>query len=180
MTIPDKIRIAGKDYAVTYTDKLNNGVNICLGHIDYDKATIEIEPNCQERQTMNQTLLHEILHGICNHYKLDINDNEDTIDKLANGFYMVIADNPEMFEADTQDKRQVKTQVYWYGIPVDKGDEHLFTDNKLEVLRRDENVVKYYSQAVNKFGEEFVQKYMIIMPQKSAEVHNDERRTAAT
>lgn len=52
----------------------------------------------KDAQTTCQTLLHEALHGICEHYKLDIKNDEDTIDKLANGLYMVIADNPEMFE----------------------------------------------------------------------------------
>ena len=99
MTIPNKLRIAGKDYAVKYEDKLNNGSNVMLGHIDYDKALIRLAPDIQDAQTTCQTLLHEAIHGICEHYKLDIKNDEDTIDKLANGLYMVIADNPGMFEA---------------------------------------------------------------------------------
>lgn len=97
MTIPDKVRIAGKDYAIKYEERLNNGANMAYGHIGYDNALIRLDPDAQEYQGECQTLLHEILHGICNHYKLAINDDEDTIDKLANGLYMVIADNPGMF-----------------------------------------------------------------------------------
>lgn len=98
MNIPDKVRIAGTDYAVKYEERLNNGVNLAYGHIDYDKAIIRIDENLREQQGKCQTLLHEILHGIAKHFDLDVEKDEDTIDKLAKGLYMVIADNEGMFK----------------------------------------------------------------------------------
>lgn len=99
MKIPEKIRIAGVDHEVRYEERLNNGTTLAYGHIDYDKALIRLAPNLQSEQGEQQTLLHEILHGIAKHFDLEIESDEDTIDKLARGLYMVIKDNPEMFSA---------------------------------------------------------------------------------
>ena len=97
MNIPEKVRIAGMDYAVKYEERLNNGVQLAYGHIDYEKKLIRIDSELGEYQGKCQTLLHEIMHGVAKHFDLEIEADEDTIDKLAKGLYMVIADNPEMF-----------------------------------------------------------------------------------
>ena len=97
MKIPDKVRIGGVDYAVKYEERLNNGVRLAYGHIDYEKALIRISSEMQTEQGECQTLLHEILHGIARHFELAVGEDEDTIDKLAKGLYMVIVDNPEAF-----------------------------------------------------------------------------------
>jgi len=97
MKIPDSVRIGGVVYAVRYEKRLNNGSNLAYGHIDYDKALIRLASNLQSFQGECQTFLHEILHGIAKHFGLDVEDDEETIDKLARGLYMVIADNPDIF-----------------------------------------------------------------------------------
>lgn len=98
MRIPERVRIGGVDYAVIHEERLNNGQNLAYGRIDYDKAEIRLAEHLQSAQGECQTLLHEILHGIANHFGLAINEEEDSIDKLASGLYMVLKDNPEMFE----------------------------------------------------------------------------------
>ena len=97
MKIPEKIRIGGVVYDVKYEDRLNNGTNLAYGHIDYDKALIRLAPNLQDYQGECLTFLHEILHGIAKHFGLKIESDEKTIDALARGLYMVISDNPEIF-----------------------------------------------------------------------------------
>jgi hypothetical protein len=98
MKIPDKVRIGGVDYSVEYVERLISGENTALcGQINYDMAVIKIEPNVQDEQGKCRTLLHEIMHGIEHHFKLSL--SEDEIDNLANGMYMVIKDNPQMFRA---------------------------------------------------------------------------------
>lgn len=42
MKIPKKIRIGGVEYRITYTPNLNDGVNVALGHIDYENCVIEL------------------------------------------------------------------------------------------------------------------------------------------
>lgn len=98
MQIPDKVRIGGVDYNIKFEERLNNGAQLAYGHIDYDAALIRIDTNLREEQGKCQTLLHEILHGIAKHFELEIEGDEDTVDKLAKGLFMVIQDNPNMFK----------------------------------------------------------------------------------
>jgi len=94
MKIPSIVRIGGIDYEVNEVPKLNNGTQVCYGHIDYEKSAIEINPNnCKNPQFTGQVLWHEILHGICNHANLEIQDEEHIIDTLAKGIYQVLQDN---------------------------------------------------------------------------------------
>lgn len=101
MKIPEKIRIAGVDYEVKMVDYLNNGVNLAYGHIDFIKNTISL--SATESMSVGQTnitLLHEILHGIFQHYGTAVVlENEETvIDVLAKGLYQVVRDNKEFME----------------------------------------------------------------------------------
>lgn len=95
MKIPSVIRIGGVDYAVVQTPRLNNGEKMAYGHIDYEKAVIEYNPdNCKDSQFIGRILWHEILHGIAEHANLEIgSDEESVIDTLAKGIYQVLQDN---------------------------------------------------------------------------------------
>lgn len=99
MKIPKKVRIGGIDYVVQYEERLISDDGKALaGQIDYSEDIIRLEPKVQSTQGMCQTLLHEIMHGIEHHFKMDL--TEDEIDNLASGMYMVVQDNPDMFRAD--------------------------------------------------------------------------------
>ena len=97
MKIPEKIRIGGVDHPVSYEERLNDGEHMLRGQINYCTNEIKLLPDHKGSQGELQTLWHEIVHGICQHFDMDIRDNEDIVDKLAKGVYMVIADNPDMF-----------------------------------------------------------------------------------
>lgn len=100
MKIPDKVRIGGVDYSIRYEERLISDDGKALaGQIDYNKGIIRIEPKVQSIQGMCQTLLHEIMHGIEHHFKMDL--TEDEIDNLASGMYMIIKDNPGIFGPDS-------------------------------------------------------------------------------
>jgi hypothetical protein len=99
LKIPEHIRIGGVEYIVVETKGLNNGTQVCYGHIDYEKSIIEFNP---ERGTGHQfkcqTLWHEILHGIAEHANLEIKEDEEhIIDTLAKGIYQVLQDNGKKF-----------------------------------------------------------------------------------
>ena len=100
MNIPQVIRIIGKDYAVQYEDRLNTGTNMAHGHIDFEKALIRLNPSSQEAQGQRQTLLHEIIHGICDAFDFDL--DEGPVDKLATGLFAVIQDNPALFAPEEE------------------------------------------------------------------------------
>lgn len=98
MNIPKIVRIGGIDYTVVHKENLNTGGQLALGRCHFDDEKIELASNLQGEQGIEQTFLHEILHAICNHFDLELNDDEDSLDKVAKGLYMVLKDNPGIFE----------------------------------------------------------------------------------
>ena len=101
MKIPEKIKIGGKIYAVEITDKLDLGSVNYSGEISYQNLIIRICPSAKCK--MEADFLHEMMHGIFNHLGY-VNHNEKKIDELANALYMVIQDNPELFERNDENE----------------------------------------------------------------------------
>ena len=93
MKMPKIIRIGGVDYEIRDVDNLNDGVNVCYGHISFEDSVIELHSKNQNHQKRCVTLWHEILHGIAEHASLDIENEERVIDVLAKGIYQVLQDN---------------------------------------------------------------------------------------
>ena len=94
MTIPKTIKVGGTVYRICVTDQLYNH-NECYGEMNLADQIIRIRP-CGE-DTMCVTLMHEILHAV-NYFLGYTEHNEKQIDELANAIYMVIKDNPKIFE----------------------------------------------------------------------------------
>lgn len=94
MNIPESIRIGGVEYAVTYEPFLSmDGRELC-GMIDYQQNVISLSENVgmsHERQCL--TLWHEIMHGVLNHFDLDLEDEERVVEIVARGVYQVLQDN---------------------------------------------------------------------------------------
>ena len=101
MKIPEKIKIGGKIYAVEITDKLDLGSVNYSGEIAYRDLIIRICPSAKGK--MEADFLHEMMHGIFNHLGY-VNHDEKKIDELANALYMVIQDNPELFERNDENE----------------------------------------------------------------------------
>ena len=107
MKIPDKVRIDGVDYEVIHKENLNNGERLLLGEIDYVQSEIRLKHG-QSNQYACVTLLHEILHGIAHHKKLDLGKNEENIiDGFAFGIYQVLQDNARKLYDICEDKEEV-------------------------------------------------------------------------
>ena len=95
MKIPNKIRVAGHDYKVTYRDKQLSKREL-VGQCHNDKKTIYL---CKCYNTVRRakseielTMMHEIMHAVDRHY----NDNslsEKAVTRLSNGLYQVLKDN---------------------------------------------------------------------------------------
>lgn len=94
MKIPDSVRIGGVEYPVSIKDNIRHDNALAYGHIDWDNCMIELsgtDGTAHEKRCM--TLWHEILHGIAHHANLEIEDEENVVDTLANGIYQVLQDN---------------------------------------------------------------------------------------
>lgn len=97
MKIPKQIKVGGKVYKVETTDRLNLGNVHYSGEVDYVNLVIRICPNAKGK--MESDFLHEMFHAIHDFLGYTRQD-EKKIDELANALYMVIQDNPEIFEKD--------------------------------------------------------------------------------
>lgn len=94
MKIPKKVRIAGVEYRITYTPNLNDGINVALGHIDYENCVIELSDThgtAHEKRCL--ILWHEILHGIRESNGMEIENEEAVVEMFARGIYQVLQDN---------------------------------------------------------------------------------------
>ena len=103
MNIPDRVKIGGKVYRVEITDKLTLGSANCSAEILYNDLVIRICP--QARQKMEADLLHEVVHGLLSHMGLYDHD-EEKVERLASALYMLVCDNPKMFEKEDSNEGQ--------------------------------------------------------------------------
>ncbi|WAW15277.1 hypothetical protein [Peptostreptococcus equinus] len=90
----DKIKIGWKTYNIekaTPDRKLQMGPDEYAGMINYNDEKIYINDECSEGM-QNATLVHEILHGISDMYKIDELD-ESVLTRLGDAIYTVLVDN---------------------------------------------------------------------------------------
>lgn len=89
------IRIGGTDFQVIEEPKqfVDEG-NSVDGAIRYDKCTIQVWTGCG-KDYANQTLCHEIIHGIIRQFNVPIpeEDNEKITEALGKGLHQVLKDN---------------------------------------------------------------------------------------
>lgn len=71
--------------------KNHNGLN----NSDYNKMEISADLPTSKQE---EVLLHEVFHNISDN--LNLNLEEDTVQRLAVGLHTIIIDNPEVFSLD--------------------------------------------------------------------------------
>lgn len=96
MNIPKTIKIGGKVYTVEITDKLDLGNVNVSAEILYNDLVIRVSPQAQGK--MEADFIHELIHGIFDHLGYREHD-EKRVDELAQALYMVIVDNPDVFDS---------------------------------------------------------------------------------
>ena len=96
MNIPKKLKIGGKVYTVEITDKLFLGNANVSAEIMHNDLVIRVSPQAQGK--MEADFLHELIHGIFDHLGYRDHD-EKRVDELAQALYMVIVDNPDVFDS---------------------------------------------------------------------------------
>jgi len=94
----NKIKIGDKDYLVIASGTLYDDSDR-LGLIDYKEVKIKIAKDL-EPQTLKEILCHEAIHGMLHFMgEHDINNNEESVERITNGLLMLIKDNPKLFKA---------------------------------------------------------------------------------
>lgn len=85
-----KINILGIPYEVVEVDTIDKSVRI-FGHIDYPNQIIKLEKG-MGKQYREQTLLHEIVHGIFEGLGYDdLNADEEKVQGIASVLYQVLS-----------------------------------------------------------------------------------------
>ena len=103
MNIPQKVRIGSVDYDVQLTEEnLVCKNQESYGWIDYNYHLIKINEALQDKQGLEQTFLHEMLHGIIRERNLNVENEELIVEEIALGLHQVIRDNPKIFK-DTEE-----------------------------------------------------------------------------
>lgn len=98
MKIPNKVKVGGVFYTVrcceaTCLNDENFGVTV--------PENSEIILLNSERQNMERTFVHEVLHALL--FDLGYNDHdEETVDRLAGALYALIVDNPIIFVTESK------------------------------------------------------------------------------
>lgn len=93
MNIPDKIKVGGKVYTVTVTNRLDMGPDYSA-EILYSQQEINLRPAAPEAQ--EASLLHELFHAMLAHLGYQEHD-EKLVEGLANTLHMIAKDNPGLF-----------------------------------------------------------------------------------
>lgn len=97
MKRPLRVKIVGKQHSVAYVPAghpgLKDGTDALVGSIQHDKQEIYVEEG-QPIEQEQDTLLHEILHGV--ERQMDLELEESAIRRLATGLLAVMKDNPSL------------------------------------------------------------------------------------
>jgi Zn-dependent peptidase ImmA (M78 family) len=99
MQIPNKVRIGGIDYKVKKKPNPSDGNNnLCYGVFDSEHCIIELNSEREMHpDRLNQTFLHELLHGAIHGSAIESDDEESIVAAMARGLYQIICDNPKIF-----------------------------------------------------------------------------------
>lgn len=97
MKIPEKVKILYKEYSVSEIDNLHNEYGDLYGEIRYLPEKISLNAISSNEQK-KATLIHEIVHGMDEMYNIGLKEKQ--VEKLGNAFYMLIQDNPQLFEVE--------------------------------------------------------------------------------
>lgn len=99
---PQTVLIDSVRYSITYSDYpvIVDGQQ-CLGAIDYNNGTIDIDISKTGENVLPKVLMHEIVHGILQERNMQdfLGKNTETIvDNLAIGFINLLRQNPKLIE----------------------------------------------------------------------------------
>lgn len=95
--LPKFIRILHSTYKIDTSNELAMAAKGRLGEIMFDDRVISMTE--QSPSDVVDTLIHEMLHGLCNAFAMDmkIDLEERVVTSLATGLVTIMMDNPDLF-----------------------------------------------------------------------------------
>jgi hypothetical protein len=96
MNIPETIKILGIPYTVKEVPFISRD-SATLGQIDYWQQEIKLVSGLKP-ELKEQTLLHEVIHGILQALGLNFEDeNEKIVQSMASALHQFVVDNKSLF-----------------------------------------------------------------------------------
>lgn len=95
MKIPDSVKILYKEYKIVQQENLHSDGDDLYGQTQYQSEKIILNAESTEEQK-KATLIHELLHGLDELYYIGLKEKQ--VGKLGNAIYMMVKDNPRLFE----------------------------------------------------------------------------------
>lgn len=93
----DKIKVGGLYYKIVELDFIEiNGDRNFKGACRYRNLEIELLKEIPE-ELKNQTLVHEILHAIIEEVGIDLEEEEDFVNRISKVLYQVLKENDLSF-----------------------------------------------------------------------------------
>lgn len=91
------VKIGGLQYEITEVEDLAHEERSpgLMGCIDYHQLTIKLEKNLHKK-VQEQTLIHEIVHGIFAESGYEIHE-EEQVNRIAKTLYQVLTENDFSF-----------------------------------------------------------------------------------
>lgn len=108
MTIPKSVKIGGHVLAVKHTNNCEDISDCEIGRTVLAKNVILLNENYpQSRQ--EEAFLHEVIHNCL--YDIDHNQEQDEalVERLGTVLYMIVVDNPKIFESSNQPDERLVT-----------------------------------------------------------------------
>lgn len=90
---PATLRIIGKNYAVTWPEKIDNEGDAVNGLFDPDAQTIQVVGTLP-LEGAQDSLLHEVMHAV--EFSMGLDLEETVIERMATGLLAVMKDNPRL------------------------------------------------------------------------------------
>lgn len=90
-----KVTIGYDEFSVVQKDEIYNEGETVIGMIDSDAHEISLDSKVSNSKKQH-VFIHEVLHGILDLYHIEMED--DDIDLLALGLFMLKWDNPGLGE----------------------------------------------------------------------------------
>lgn len=100
ITIPKKVKIGSMEYDISLENEVIVGEGqVYNGLIIFDDLVIRLWSN-RSAQRLEETFIHEVLHGILRERDILIEDEEELVEMLGKGIYQFIIDNPNIFKGE--------------------------------------------------------------------------------
>lgn len=105
----NKVKVAGVTYDVVMKEDVRSDADDqCYGLCNFKDLSIELLNDLPEERH-NQTLIHEIMHAVFEESGIQMEDDEDLVNRLALVWFQVLKDNDFSFLNEQEDGVEVVT-----------------------------------------------------------------------